>query len=77
MLHADSHVSPLSVLSYNMGISVKNTANVLQGIAPCLFLRASNLSAFWAIQEESVMAKLSFFRELLNVLMNKGFGLLM
>lgn len=76
MLHADSHVFSLFVLRYNMGISVKNTASILQGIAPCLYLHALNGSAFWTIQEGSVMAKLPFlfFRELVNVLMNKGFG---
>lgn len=74
MLHADSQIFPLFVLSYHMcirtacfAILVKNTTNVLKGIAPYLLLHASNWSAFWTIQGGSVMAKLPFlfFRELL------------
>lgn len=49
MLHANSHVFSLFVLSYSMDIRtgcfavlVKNATSILQEIAPCLFLHESN-----------------------------------
>lgn len=53
VLHADSHIFPLFILTYNMSIRtgcfallVKNTTSILQGIAPCLLAACIKLICF-------------------------------